>query len=380
MFVSEDDVLPWPSRKTLRSDYTKNPGLRQPPKLRLGRFWNISGPDAAPEKNMAGHRPHLLKLAAACGSATILAFAGAGQANATPRTESSWTALTDEPSRAQLFQEYVVPAGRAAHVSAMAIHPFAIPRKFTFPDDTRYDSIEKKPRTNSIFGIDVSHYQPLSLHFDHFRAQGISFVFVKATQGTGGADKHFGANWTALGKLPAGEFVARGAYHFLSSRDSGRDQANAFVAYVKLHGGFRVNDLPPVVDLEWDVTKQVKDRWVGHSADAILKTVLDCMARIKELTGRTPILYTAKSWFGPQTIPLSRFVALKAYPVWIADYDPRRKLEEHPALPAGATQALWQFDDAATITLDGTDTDASIFYGSPDQFRKVFGVAPGVAQ
>ena len=107
--------------------------------------------------------------------------------------------------------------------------------------------------------------------------------------------------------------------------------------------------------------------------------ILDCMARIKELTRRTPVLYTAKSWFSPDTIPLSRFAELKAYPVWIADYDPRRKLAEHPALPAGAVQALWQFDDGAAITFDKTDTDASIFYGTPAQFRKVFGVARGAA-
>jgi lysozyme len=239
-----------------------------------------------------------------------------------------------------------------------------------------FDSIENKPRVDSIFGVDVSHYDPATLAFDQFRSQGILFVYAKATQGTTFADPNFRTYWAALGALPQSTWIPRGAYLFLSAGSPGADQADAFVAYVNLAGGFKANDLPPVVDLEWDVETGTADAWVGHSADDILTQVKACLARIQQLTGRTPMLYTATSWFGPNTIPLSRFAEIGAYPVWIADYDPKRLLAESPSLPPGVADTLWQFADNAHTTADPDPIDASIYHGTDASFAAALGPTP----
>jgi lysozyme len=170
--------------------------------------------------------------------------------------------------------------------------------------------------------------------------------------------------------------VSRGAYHFLSSLTPGKDQADAFVAYVKLHGGFAAGDLLPAIDLEWDVTPgHPADRWEDHSADEIMSNVLACLQRVKELTGKTPIVYTAKSWWTNKTVPLSRFPELKDYPVWIADYNPKRKLSETPAIPSGVVPIIWQFTDRSILATGyNGGLDASIFYGTDDEFKHKFGL------
>jgi lysozyme len=69
--------------------------------------------------------------------------------------------------------------------------------------------------------------------------------------------------------LPATERIPRGAYHFLSADKSmtGTAQADRFLAYVSLHGGFKDGDLRPALDLEWDrACPSCADSWTdrGH--------------------------------------------------------------------------------------------------------------------
>jgi lysozyme len=293
---------------------------------------------------------------------------------ANPRSEDSWTSLTDEPSRGQLFRTKVEAAARAQNPDVES-GTLAIPKLFRFPSDARYDTIEKHDRVNSTFCVDLSHWTSPGIHLELLRLQSVRCVYTKATQGSRFADDSFKKFWPQLGALPADSRVLRGAYHFISSDSDGTEQADAFVDYVNLHGGFKSNDLPPALDLEWDVSKTNPDQWVGKTADQILKIVQDCASRVKQRTGRTPVIYTALSWFGPHTIPVSRFSELGEYPVWIADYNPKRKLSETPAVPPGVKQLLWQFTDAALVTQGYSGRlDASIFYGSEEQFKLAFGV------
>lgn len=175
------------------------------------------------------------------------------------RTEDSWTALPDDQSedtsRGAAFAEHEVAAYDAA-APASSAEPLAIPSQFTFPDDARYDRIEKHDRMNSIFGIDVSHYTDSRLNLDDLKVKNVRFVYIKATQGTSSKDAKFAQFWDGMGKLDPAVKVPRGAYHFLSSTSPGKPQADAFVDYITLHGGIKTGDLPPVVDLEWDVTKK----------------------------------------------------------------------------------------------------------------------------
>lgn len=297
------------------------------------------------------------------------------------RSESSWTDLPDDKSedtsRAALFKKYEIPAYNP-NSPENKNETLAIPTDFAFPRDARKDRLNHDiPRVNSIFGIDISHYTSPNLDMTLLKQKDVKYIYIKATQGVSSKDKLFKKFWADAGNLPASIAIPRGAYHFLSSASdaSGKAQANAFVDYVNLHGGLKAGDLPPVVDLEWDVSKGNPDRWVGHSADEIIAKTLECLKQIEARTGRRPIIYTAKSWFSSKTVPLSRVGEFKDYPIWIADYNPKRKFDETPAVLPGSTNVIWQFTDRAKIPgISTAGFDSSIFYGSDAKFRETFGL------
>jgi lysozyme len=322
-----------------------------------------------------------------------------------PRDESSYSSLVDEPSREQLFQQEVIPAAMAevaaeAKATGEDVTNLALPPTFSFPHnalrniilDSAGNVVKDEERKNSMFGIDVSHYTAPSLLLDALKDQQVKFIYVKATQGASFKDDNFADFWTRLAGgdsvgrdhvrrkgVPADARIPRGAYHFLSSSSAatGIAQANAFVDYVNLHGGFKPDDLPPTVDLEWDATRTVKDQWVGHDTDEIVAKVLDCLKQIEKRTNRKPVLYTARTWFSNQTIPLSRIGELSAYPIWIADYNPQDKKLEKPSDLPKTVRMLWQFTDRSLLPKLGitkSGLDASIYYGDDATFAKDFGL------
>jgi lysozyme len=292
-----------------------------------------------------------------------------------PMAEAEWQPLTDDRSRAQLFEREVIPFGLREQQDDSVV-TLAIPPVFYFPDDVKTDRIENKPRQNVIFGIDISHHLSNDIDFSLLKLQRVGFVYCKATQGVRFKDEKFERFWKSLGKLSNTDSLPRGAYHFLSSDSPGKDQADRYLDYVRLQGDFQPGDLPPVLDLEWDVTKTNPDRWRGLGKQYILDQTLGCLERIKQRSGKTPIVYTAKAWFSSETIPLSEFSKLAPYPLWIADYNNKRKLSEKPDVPGGARPLLWQFTDRSRMTtgFDG-GLDASVFYGTSDEFRKAFGLS-----
>ena len=95
---------------------------------------------------------------------------------------------------------------------------------------------------NTIRGVDISNHQA-DVDMKTLAAQGISFVYMKATEGSTYTDSYFAANWQNA--KDAG--LARGAYHFFSFDSTGAEQAQAFIKTVgeSLHG-----DLIPVIDVE----------------------------------------------------------------------------------------------------------------------------------
>src|SRR4029078_9095672 len=106
-----------------------------------------------------------------------------------------------------------------------------------------------------------------------------------------------GTFWSQLGALPKNEKVYRGAYHFLSSDSPGLSQAESFLGYVGVHGGFKPDDMPPCLDLEWDKTASNPDRWAGHTPEEIIQSALDWLKEVNSKTGRKPMIYTALSWW-----------------------------------------------------------------------------------
>jgi lysozyme len=312
----------------------------------------------------------------AAGAQIVSLLPGVGRSEEGLGEEVSWTDLSDEPSRAELFEDEVVPAGLAEESTPDNVErTLALPPVFYLPDDAVYDRMENRKRENSIFGVDISHYDNVSEgFFRQLRFQHVRFVYAKASQGVGVIDARFNRSWKLLGGLGPDIKVSRGAYHFLSSGSPGRQQAEFFFARLQANGGLKQEDLPPVLDLEWDRTRGNPDQWRGKGEKYIIQNVNDCVARLRELTKREPICYSAKSWFSGETIPLSSFRKLaEVKRWWWADYNTKRKFSETPAVVPGAKNILWQFTDRALIrTGFSGGLDASIFYGSEADFRSEF--------
>ena len=90
-------------------------------------------------------------------------------------------------------------------------------------------------------GIDVSRYQG-DIDWDRVRSSGISFAFIKATEGGDYADPSFRRYWNEAAQAR----IPRGAYHYYYFCRSGAEQAAWYIRNVPREPG----SLPPVMSLD----------------------------------------------------------------------------------------------------------------------------------
>ncbi|MGJ8536617.1 MAG: GH25 family lysozyme [Parasphingopyxis sp.] len=126
-------------------------------------------------------------------------------------------------------------------------------------------------------GVDVSHHQG-TIDWIALREGGVSFAYIKATEGGDWRDPMFDENWH--GAEAAG--IRRGAYHFFTLCRSGEAQAANFINAIPNDH----NALAPVVDLEF----------VGNCSRRPSRTELhrelsDFIEIVEEYSGRSTILY-----------------------------------------------------------------------------------------
>ncbi|KAF8068677.1 glycoside hydrolase family 25 protein [Lyophyllum atratum] len=191
------------------------------------------------------------------------------------------------------------------------------------------ESLEKRAQPQ---GIDVSGYQP-NVDWAAAKANGLSFAFIKATEGTTFTSSSFSSQYT--GATNAG-FI-RGAYHFAHpDSSSGATQANYFLA----HGGGWSGDgitLPGALDIEYNPNGAT---CYGLSASAMVSWVSDFSNTYHSATGRYPIIYTTTDWWTTCTGNSPAFGATN--PLWIARY-----ASSIGTLPAGwSTASFWQYADS----------------------------------
>ena len=130
-----------------------------------------------------------------------------------------------------------------------------------------------------IAGIDISAHNGL-LDFDSIAAAGISFVYMKASEGEGFRDKAFVNNYA--GAKLAG--IQVGAYHFFRFDCDGRRQALNFMEATK---GCQF-DLPVAIDVEES----------GNPPGFVTETVigrLEAMVAHLHAAGFKVIIYTNKN-------------------------------------------------------------------------------------
>ena len=107
-----------------------------------------------------------------------------------------------------------------------------------------------------VVGADISEYQA-DVDMEKLKEQGISFIYIKATEGSGHVDSRFAQNWESAEEsgIPAG------AYHFFSFDSPGGKQAENYISTV----GELEGKLIPAVDVEYygDKKSNPPDTGVG---------------------------------------------------------------------------------------------------------------------
>ena len=189
-------------------------------------------------------------------------------------------------------------------------------------------------------GVDVSHYSG-SINWTDVAKQGISFAFIKATEGIDWIDPTFKTNWE--GAKQAG--LIRGAYHFFVMDDDPQTQADWFVNSI---GPLNSYELPPVVDVEQSTTM---------SPEAFATKLKTFLAAVESKTGLKPMIYTDPNWWNKHGTD-----DFGAYPLWIADYN-----VGEPTIPTGwNTWTFWQFKGDQSVTGIGADVDLNLFRGTKE--------------
>jgi lysozyme len=132
------------------------------------------------------------------------------------------------------------------------------------------------------FGVDVSHHQG-EIDWEAVAGDGISFAYVKATEGGDWVDRRFAENWD--GAADAG--LERGAYHFFSPCTDGAKQARHFLATVPPDP----RALAPAIDLE------LGGNCAGRPDARVVAAEVDVFVdAVEEAWGRPILLYVLDDW------------------------------------------------------------------------------------
>ncbi|MBQ8687833.1 MAG: glycoside hydrolase family 25 protein [Ruminococcus sp.] len=196
-------------------------------------------------------------------------------------------------------------------------------------------------------GVDVSSYQG-EIDWKTLSSQDVSFVFMKATEGSSYVDACFDYNYEAAKKTN----LAVGAYHFFSYDSDGKTQAENFINTVASFDGM----LPPVIDLEFygDKEKNPPER---EYVDTQLKAMLEALEDHYKLK---PIIYaTEKSY------ELYLAGDYEEYDIWIRNVITKPELSDH------RDWTFWQYTNRERLRgYSGEEKyiDVNVFHGSTEDF------------
>jgi lysozyme len=251
--------------------------------------------------------------------------------------------------------------------------------KFKLPD---------KADPSYTYGIDISHHNfsnGKTIDWYNLPSKRVSFVYMKATQGARFVDPTLASNWVkAQSVADRGRVLRKGAYHFFSAEVDPESQAAAFLKALKeLTSYDPKRDLPPTLDLEWDLRTQngkilkdesgnVIDRWKTLKPQQIVERVNLWIRIIKKELGVTPVVYTNAQWW--KSVGLDGLKFDYNPKLWVADYSVRANGNFKPAAPVGHRWTIWQFTDSALI--DGREIDGNVFIQDEKSFIEALQAAP----
>jgi GH25 family lysozyme M1 (1,4-beta-N-acetylmuramidase) len=200
---------------------------------------------------------------------------------------------------------------------------------------TGADEITSCAAGDTVEGVDVSKYEG-HIDWNAVKASGHTFAFVRVSDGLTHFDATFATNWANA--KAAG--VYRGAYIFFRPTEDAVAQADLLLS----HGGGD-GDFAPVLDVE------VTD---GASAGHIRAGIDAWSARVKDATGRTPIVYTAPGFWA------SVGGGARSETLWVANWG-----VSCPKLPSSwSGWEFWQYSDHGRVPGISVPVDVNRFNGS----------------
>lgn len=224
--------------------------------------------------------------------------------------------------------------------------PVKAPR---FGDRDPHDWTGKTPWHYPIHGTDVSKYQT-NIDWSAVRASGISFAFIKATEGGDRVDDRFKEHWN--GARQAG--IARSAYHFYYFCRPAIEQARWYIQNVPRDPGA----LPPVLDMEWN--PQSPTCKLRPNAAVVRKEMRIFLQALEKHYGKRPIVYTTVDFFDDNDLR-----QMADYPFWLRSVagHPDEKYGPHP-------WTFWQYTGTGSIPGIKGDADINVFAGDANTWKK----------
>jgi lysozyme len=236
-----------------------------------------------------------------------------------------------------------------------------------------------------ILGIDVSRWQT-KVDWSLLKANGVEFVFIKATQGNYRTDQMMINHVEGANK--AGIIV--GMYHWCDPTVGAESQADYFL---KAINGLPYKMVSADVEQQWAdwsewssgrVTKILSPTVISQNA----KTILETWAKKTKVPA---VVYSRASFINTYAKPALSW--LPKYPLWMAHYPYKpstirttwqdfkanyKPSINAPALPTGSTKwTFWQFTGDKFI-LPGCESllDVNYFNGNLSELRKFVGLEP----
>lgn len=205
----------------------------------------------------------------------------------------------------------------------------------------------RAPAQYPVHGIDVSRWQG-DINWTTVARSGVSFAFIKATEGGDHVDPMFATNWAEA--RAAG--VPRGAYHYYYFCRTPEEQARWFFQNVP-RDPFA---LPPVLDMEWTHTSRTC-RWRPDSG-----TIRSKANRFVELLtkhyGKRPIIYTTVDFY--RETPIGQ---IEGADFWL------RSVAGHPhKVYPGASWTFWQYTGTGLVPGISGEVDINVFAKSPNHW------------
>lgn len=227
------------------------------------------------------------------------------------------------------------------------LHVSSVPQT-GFGDSDPVEFGYRAPHTYPVHGIDVSKYQG-DIDWQAVREAGVSFAFIKATEGGDRIDERFEEYWNESRR--AG--IPRGAYHFYYFCRPAIEQARWYIENVPRDP----SALPPVLDMEWNpYSPTCTWRPEPERVRSEMRIFLDAIERHY---GKKPIIYTTVDFH-------ERNIAghFKDYPMWL------RSVAKHPSrLYPGHDWHFWQYTGTGIVPGIEGNADINVFAGDAEAWK-----------